>query len=82
MDVIQLAQSLTLTLVPYLPFLRKLGEKATEETIKHMTGDAWEGIKGIWTKLHPKIESNAVLQFATTNVAKKQEELQNQPEKV
>ena len=75
MDVTQLAQSVTLFLTPFLPYLLKAGEKAIEETGKNMAGDAWEKAKSLWAKLGSKIEASpAALEVAQKAVSKPQDE--------
>ncbi|NET26798.1 hypothetical protein [Okeania sp. SIO1I7] len=52
-DIATLAKFLT----PFLPFLLKAGEKATEEAGKFFGQDAWEQAKTLWKKLLPKVEA-------------------------
>jgi hypothetical protein len=57
MDIGALASSLTTILVPLLPYLLKVGDKAAEETSKAVAGQSWEWTKSLWTKLKPKVEA-------------------------
>ena len=64
-DINLIADSLTNTLVPLLPYLLKAGEKAAEETGKTVTGESWEWAKSLWLKLKPKVEAKqAALELA------------------
>jgi len=60
---------LTKFLSPFLPYLLKLGDKAAEEAAKKLGGDAWEKVKAIWAKLHPKVEAKPSAQEALIDVA-------------
>lgn len=57
MDFVVLAQAITTTLAPLLPYLLKAGEKAAEETGKKIGGDTWEWAKDLWSRLRPKVEA-------------------------
>src|SRR5215212_2158181 len=64
-DINLIADSLTNTLVPLLPYLLKAGEKAAEETGKTVAGESWEWAKSLWLKLKPKVEAKqAALELA------------------
>jgi hypothetical protein len=69
MDVSQLAQTLTLTLAPCLPYLLKLSDKAAEEAAKHVGVDVWERAKLLWSKLHPTISDKPTALEAVHDVA-------------
>ncbi|MHC5861925.1 MAG: hypothetical protein ACYTXK_34010, partial [Nostoc sp.] len=56
--------SLTLFLVPFLPFLLKLGNKAAEGAAEKFGVDAWEKAKAIWAKLYPKVATKPAVQEA------------------
>jgi len=60
---------LTKLLAPFLPYLLKLGDKAAEEAAKKLGGDAWEKVKAIWAKLHPKVEAKPSASEAVLDVA-------------
>lgn len=55
MDITELAHTVTLSLIPFLPYLSKLGDKAAEEAAKHLGADAWEHAKALWSRFHPQI---------------------------
>lgn len=64
---------LTAFLSPFLPFLMKLGEKATETAAGKFGEDAWAKAKAIWSKLRPKIETEEAAKVAVNKVAEKPE---------
>lgn len=64
MDISQLIQ----VLVPALPFLLKLGDKATEKAAEKVGEDTWGKAKAIWSKLHPKVEAKAAAQEAVADI--------------
>ena len=50
---------LTKFLSPFLPFLMKLGEKASEKAAEKFGEDAWNKAKAIWAKLQFEVEAKA-----------------------
>ncbi|MEZ2240662.1 MULTISPECIES: hypothetical protein [unclassified Microcoleus] len=60
-------------LAPFLPFLIKVGEQASEEAGKQLGSDAWAKAKKIWEKLQPKVD-NKPIQEAITDVASQPED--------
>jgi hypothetical protein len=67
MDVV----ALTAFLAPFLPFLLKAGEKATEGAAEKCGVDAWERAKALWAKLRPKVEAKPAAKEAVQDVADK-----------
>ncbi len=61
--------TLTVVLSSFLPYLLKAGEKAAEEAGKQLGEDTWDWAKGLWRKLHPKIEEKPSLLEAVKDVA-------------
>jgi uncharacterized protein YqcC (DUF446 family) len=55
---------LTRFLAPFLPYLLKLGEKASEKVAEKFGEDAWDKAKAIWSKLQPKVEAKESTQEA------------------
>lgn len=68
MDIAGLAQDLSTFLVPFLPYLLKAGEKATEEVGRKLGSDAWDKAKALWAKLYPKVEAKPAAQEAVQDV--------------
>lgn len=64
---------LTAFLAPFLPFLFKLGEKASEKAAEKFGEDAWGKAKAIWAKLHPKVEEKEEVKVAAEGVVAKPE---------
>ncbi|MGI0484341.1 hypothetical protein ACN4EK_02825 [Pantanalinema rosaneae CENA516] len=62
---------LTAFLAPFLPFLMKLGSKASEKVAEKFGEDAWNKAKAVWSKLHPEIETKEDLKMAAEQVATK-----------
>lgn len=60
---------LTKFLSPFLPYLLKIGDKATEAAAQKLGGDAWEKVKAIWVKLRPNVEAKPSAQEAIADVA-------------
>lgn len=52
--VLELAQKVVVFLLPILPYLLKVGEKATEEIGKKIGSEAWDKAKSLWGKLGRK----------------------------
>jgi len=69
MDIQTLSQQLVAFLVPFLPYLLKVGEKAAEEAGKKLGADAWEKAKALWGKLRHKVEAKPAAQEAVQDVA-------------
>jgi transketolase len=69
MDIV----ALTALLTPCLPFLMKMGEKATESVAGKIGTDTWETAKKVWEKLHPKLEAKDDAKVAAEQVAAKPE---------
>ncbi len=65
--------SLTVFLSPFLPFLIKLGGKASEKVAEKFGEDAWNKAKAVWSKLHPEVETKEDLKVAAEQVAAKPE---------
>lgn len=74
--------TLTAFISPFLPFLLKLGTKATEKATETAAGKfgeaAWSKAQAVWEKLSPKVEANEVAKQAMIDVANnpKDEDLQ------
>ena len=64
---------LTAFLSPFLPFLMKLGGKASEKVAEKFGEDAWNKAKAVWSKLHPSVETKEDLKVAAEQVASKPE---------
>jgi len=62
----ELAQKISAFLLPLLPYLLKIGDKAAEEVGKKIGGEGWEQAKALWDKLRRK---KAVEQVAQTAAA-------------
>lgn len=69
MDASELAKQLAPILIPFLPYLVKMGEKATEEAGKQLGGEAWDKVKSLWGKLQLKIAAKPAAQEAVHDVA-------------
>lgn len=65
LDVAVLMQILT----PALPFLIKVGEKATEGVGQKIGEDGWAKAKAVWGKLSPKVEADPVAKKAVEKAA-------------
>lgn len=52
--ILELAQKVSAFLLPLLPYLLKIGEKAAEEIGKQIGGETWEKAKALWGKLGRK----------------------------
>jgi hypothetical protein len=64
--LLELAQKIAAFLMPLLPYLLKVGDKAAEEVGKKIGGEGWERAKALWEKLRRK---KAVEQVAQTAAA-------------
>lgn len=65
LDVAVLLQILT----PALPFLVKVGGKASEGVGQKIGEDVWTKAKAIWSKLSPKVDADPVAKKAVEKVA-------------
>ena len=63
-QVLELAQKITPFLLPLMPYLLKIGEKATEEIGKKIGGEAWDKAKALWGKLSRKDKVKAAAEAA------------------
>jgi len=64
MDIQALAQQMASFLMPLLPYLLKIGDKAAEEVGKKIGGEAWDKAKALWDKLRRKKSVEQVAQTA------------------
>lgn len=67
--ILELAQKIGTFLLPFLPYLLKIGDKAAEEIGKKIGGEAWEKAKALWGKLRPRIEAKPAAQQAVQEAA-------------
>lgn len=74
MDIGELTQSLSTTLIPLLPYLLKVGEKAAEEAGKKIGGETWDWAKDLWARLRPKVEAKPSALEAAQYVAQTPED--------
>lgn len=58
MDIPTIAQAAAAALAPFLPYLLKLGDKATEAAGEKLGADAWEVAKKLWKKISPTLTEN------------------------
>ena len=70
MDVI----TLTRFLAPFLPFLMQISNKAAESAAQKFGEDSWQKAKGLWAKLHPKVEAKEAAQEAASDLAQNPED--------
>ncbi len=68
MEFMNQAKDLAAFLIPFLPYLAKVGEGAAVEVGKQFTEDAWSCAKALWDRLRPKAESRAALREAVGDV--------------
>ena len=61
--------TLTAFLVPFLPFLMKIGTRATESAAQQFGEDAWNKAKAVWDKLYPRVEAKEAAKEAAEDVA-------------
>jgi len=59
---VELAQKIAAFLLPFLPHLLKVGDKAAEEVGKKIGGEGWERAKALWGKLRHKKNVEQVAQ--------------------
>ncbi len=60
--LLELAQKITSFLLPLLPHLLKIGDKAAEEVGKKIGGEGWERAKALWERLRRKKNVEQVAQ--------------------
>jgi hypothetical protein len=63
-NFVELAQKISAFLLPLLPYLLKVGDKAAEEVGKKIGGEAWDKAKALWDKLRRKKNVEQVAQTA------------------
>jgi hypothetical protein len=78
MDIALLANSLTVFISPFLPYLVKMGEKAAEDVGSRFTAGAWDKAKTVWGKLQPKVVAKPILQVAIEDLAKSPDDKDSQ----
>ncbi|MGH9754719.1 MAG: hypothetical protein ACREA2_18230 [Blastocatellia bacterium] len=69
MDITLLAQSLTAALIPFLPYLVKAGEKASETLGEKLSEGGWDLAKNLWGRLQSKFESKPLALEAAKEAA-------------
>lgn len=57
MDVTAFARAVAAFLIPFLPYIVKMGEGASEEAGKKAGEHAWTKVRALWKELAPKIEA-------------------------
>ncbi len=65
-------------LVPCLPFLLNVGNKAVEGASQKLGEDVWRKATAVWAKLQPKVEAKEAAQEAVVDVAKNPEDEDSQ----
>lgn len=78
MDIAALTQSVAPLLIPLMPYLLKMGEKAAEEAGEKIGGATWEWGKGLWSKLRAKVEAKPAAIEAAQEVAKNPDDVDAQ----
>jgi len=63
-NIVELAQKIATFLMPLLPYLLKIGDKAAEDVGKKIGGEAWDKAKALWDKLRRKKSVEQVAQTA------------------
>jgi len=61
-NVVELAQKISAFLLPLLPYLLKIGDKAAEEVSKKIGDEAWDRAKALWERLRRKKNVEQVAQ--------------------
>lgn len=69
MDMTALAKALTAFLIPVLPYLLDLGDKAAKEAASKLGAEVWERAKDLWLGLHPQVAEQPDAQKAVQSVA-------------
>jgi hypothetical protein len=70
MNVSILSETVVIFLAPFLPYLLKVGEKATEEIGENVGAAAWEQAKALWNNLSSKLKNKPTAQEAMQDLAK------------
>ena len=63
-NIVELTQKIATFLMPLLPYLLKIGDKAAEEVGKKIGGEGWERAKALWERLRCKKSVEQVAQTA------------------
>jgi len=63
-NFVELAQKISAFLLPLLPYLLKVGDKAAEEVGKKIGGEGWDQAKALWERLRRKKNVEQVAQTA------------------
>ena len=61
-NVVELAQKIAAFLLPFLPHLLKVGDKAAEEVGKKIGGEGWERAKALWERMRRGMSSASIYQ--------------------
>ena len=61
-NIVELTQKIATFLMPLLPYLLKIGDKAAEEVGKKIGGEGWERAKALWERLRCKKSVEQVAQ--------------------
>jgi hypothetical protein len=64
MDISELVSQIAPLLIPFLPYLVKMGEGAAEEAGQKLGGASWDRLKALWSKLQPKVDARPAAQDA------------------
>ena len=62
--LLELAQKISVFLLPLLPYLLKVGDKAAEEVGKKIGGEGWDQAKALWDRLRRKKNVEQLAQTA------------------
>lgn len=73
--VAQVAQGVISFLTPFLPYLRKAGQKAGEAAIEEFGKDSWERAKSLWARLDAKPAAKKPVEDYAAALLKAQQEL-------
>jgi len=63
-NFVELPQKISAFLLPLLPYLLKVGDKAAEEVGKKIGGEGWDRAKALWDRLRRKKNVEQVAQTA------------------
>ncbi|HKP54950.1 MAG TPA: hypothetical protein VJ183_20130 [Chloroflexia bacterium] len=69
MDISQMAQEVTRFLLPFMPFLLKMGEASASEAAKKFGAAAWDKAQSLWSKLRPHAEAQPAAKEALQDSA-------------